>query len=891
MDSGFPGVLELRKRTLELENRFIAHVVAELKASNMHMRPKEETRKRRRSADADYRPNQDGRLSQRMFNQPRRASVGEVLKVSSTGRPRRKNARAVPREMLDEGEMEVEPVRGRFPRRSKQAVVNLDDDQLDAEFAPEVLDCLMEAREPRRSSAGSSRGFPSQMTPKVHDVHDSDLSADDDTDDTDDSEENVLLPVVRPKPVVRERTLCSDHMSLTPIIQDDDEGTDTEERRRVLARRPIKTRKLAEEESKSAFSAVPKSRHRLRADYMVLFPGAEGKIRIPQPPPPKLIQPDPRSQIRLYPLVNLVDMRKETQRVDLSFQRIAPRPVKAQQQMVSSKLALQPNAKPPSVEEALPKKAKGNLQVESVDMSSVAGNRSGHVNGLTYKGVPQSSRLQAHSVLPIAQVPEPRKETAISEKPVPTQTATAASKPTVSEGNIRPRPVPPRHRPVSKASNTKAPQVRSPHSQSMLAWKSQRPPRSLLSWKSQPRTSQAGSSPVTISPSGVMPPVRIRSPEAPASRIPTPNSVVSRGSLPGKSVGSNGTSGFPASSPIADSGNKNSGSGDGFPTTDTGASLRGNGVLSKEKGHVNNTLHGVTSMDPDASQSASSTALKQVGEAVQSGGPVVVTGNHQARSSAAGMRNGEACTPHSAGATDVVHITSSSNGHMREEESQRYQGILEESMLGQKIREGTPNRMSRTQQLEEWSSAVIRPGAGAPPLDSQMVTQNNELVVRNSGTVPHLPYSLLQSRTTPSAYGVPAQFAGPSGPVTGLPSQMTGVPASRASGVPAPYAGAVVNGSRQGNMNPCASPYPSVAGGGVLVPYQMSPDALRQVMESLNSSQRGSMPGQPGDRDIRQPVPSSFWKRYNDVYKQAYLEFAKEQEQKGEDGEEYPGEG
>lgn len=114
---------------LELENRFIAHVVAELKASNMHMRPKEENRKRRRSADADYRPVRGDRTSRRMLNKPR--SVGEVLMVASTGKQRGANARGLSREMLDEGVMEVEPVRGRFPRRSKQTVVNLDDNQLD----------------------------------------------------------------------------------------------------------------------------------------------------------------------------------------------------------------------------------------------------------------------------------------------------------------------------------------------------------------------------------------------------------------------------------------------------------------------------------------------------------------------------------------------------------------------------------------------------------------------------------------------------------------------------------------------------------------------------------------------------------------------------------------
>lgn len=151
-----------------------------------------------------------------------------------------------------------------------------------------MLDGLIEAREPRRSSVESSRGIPNQVAPNgatIHNVDDSDFSLNDDSDETDDNETEVLLPLVSPKPMVRERTLCSDHMSLTPIITDYEEGTDTEERRRVLARRPIKTRKLAEEESISAFSALPKSRHRLRANYMVLFPGAEGKIRLPQPKP------------------------------------------------------------------------------------------------------------------------------------------------------------------------------------------------------------------------------------------------------------------------------------------------------------------------------------------------------------------------------------------------------------------------------------------------------------------------------------------------------------------------------------------------------------------------------------------------------------------------------
>ncbi|CDF33765.1 unnamed protein product [Chondrus crispus] len=121
-------------------------------------------------------------------------------------------------------------------------------------------------------------------------------------EDFEDNESHLFIPLVRPKKIVRRRSLCSDHMSLTPVIDDDDEGTDSEERRKVQARRPLRKVLENQHEPRLVFAVVPKEGHRLCFDHKILLPGSDGAVFLPVPKPEGIIKPSEQSDILMHPL-------------------------------------------------------------------------------------------------------------------------------------------------------------------------------------------------------------------------------------------------------------------------------------------------------------------------------------------------------------------------------------------------------------------------------------------------------------------------------------------------------------------------------------------------------------------------------------------------------------
>eukprot|EP00178_Gracilaria_changii_P012692 TRINITY_DN3586_c0_g1_i1.p1 TRINITY_DN3586_c0_g1~~TRINITY_DN3586_c0_g1_i1.p1 ORF type:complete len:1012 (+),score=124.45 TRINITY_DN3586_c0_g1_i1:1932-4967(+) len=142
----------------------------------------------------------------------------------NTARPQRK--RRMIRYVYDEEEDEndvQDMLHVERPRRSKEIRENLNDD-----MAYEYMERTAHRKE--QESEGQQQSVEAEAQ-KLTVIDDS--SDDDDYDD----EQGFALKVVCPKPYVRERALESDFASLTPIITDSDDDTDTEHARKLNARR------------------------------------------------------------------------------------------------------------------------------------------------------------------------------------------------------------------------------------------------------------------------------------------------------------------------------------------------------------------------------------------------------------------------------------------------------------------------------------------------------------------------------------------------------------------------------------------------------------------------------------------------------------------------------
>lgn len=115
----------------------------------------------------------------------------------------------------------------RFPRRAKQMLPSLEEEALAKSYENAALQ-RVEAEEAQAALAKSRKA-----------LMEIELSSDSEMDENgdEDGEDEIILSVVHPKQRVRDRSLTSDRMSLTPVIMDDDVETDSEDRRRAEERR------------------------------------------------------------------------------------------------------------------------------------------------------------------------------------------------------------------------------------------------------------------------------------------------------------------------------------------------------------------------------------------------------------------------------------------------------------------------------------------------------------------------------------------------------------------------------------------------------------------------------------------------------------------------------
>lgn len=153
------------------------------------------------------------------------------------------------------------------PRRAKDNLANLNDDlayqhmlerQQQRQRADELAEEQRVAEEEKK-----------KRQPEV--VH---ISPDD--EEGDESDDIPRLPLVRPMPLVRNPVLKSDYLSLTPVITDDDDSTDCEQRRHFEARHPVwlfpKREPVVQLQPRAPinpFFPVPHTLRRMRRDFIV----------------------------------------------------------------------------------------------------------------------------------------------------------------------------------------------------------------------------------------------------------------------------------------------------------------------------------------------------------------------------------------------------------------------------------------------------------------------------------------------------------------------------------------------------------------------------------------------------------------------------------------------
>ncbi|KAI0562657.1 hypothetical protein FGB62_55g137 [Gracilaria domingensis] len=153
---------------------------------------------------------------------PHRRSLPQDLSHSRPQRKRRLVRYASSEESDDDDVREVH--RMERPRRSKEIRRNLNDD-----MAYEYMEKAAREREEERRRQREVEEAEKQDA----------MSVDDSSEDDDDLD--FVPKIVCPKPYVRERALQSDFASMTPIITDPDDDTDTEHYRKWNARRTKKT--------------------------------------------------------------------------------------------------------------------------------------------------------------------------------------------------------------------------------------------------------------------------------------------------------------------------------------------------------------------------------------------------------------------------------------------------------------------------------------------------------------------------------------------------------------------------------------------------------------------------------------------------------------------------
>lgn len=274
-----------------LENRFIAHVEAEMMSAQPNTRSREEVRKRPRTRHSHHFGEEVELLSPGPLSRPTRASAQRSWQHVSSRRSRRASARPVPKELFDDSDVEGGSSKSAYGSRANILVIS--DDEVQDDIIGDSLRV-----QPQRVRA---KNISSAETSDPGGKYSSDDLPDSD-DDYEDEEYSLSIPVVRPKRIVRKRSLCSDHMSLTPVINDDDEGTDSEERRKAKARRPLRSFFQTEEEPDLVFAVVPKEGHRLCFDQRILLPGADGSVFLPVPKPDGVSKPSEHSDILMHPL-------------------------------------------------------------------------------------------------------------------------------------------------------------------------------------------------------------------------------------------------------------------------------------------------------------------------------------------------------------------------------------------------------------------------------------------------------------------------------------------------------------------------------------------------------------------------------------------------------------
>ena len=281
---------KFRELSHELKNRFIAHVVAELRGSRSTARYKEDPRKRPRSQDA-YALHEDRDVSSRkQLKRPSRGIALQSLPHASVNTRRRASIDLTSNGVLDASDEEVESYRTRY--RTRRTVDALFDEDMNDEVV--IVDRRTQGLRRRDARLSSAE------TNDAEEKHSSEMHESD--EDYEDDESHLFIPLVRPKKIVRQRSLCSDHMSLTPVIDDDDEGTDSEERRKAQARRPLRKVLETQDEPRLVFAVMPKEGHRLCFDHKILLPGSDGAVFLPVPKPEGVVKPSERSDILMHPL-------------------------------------------------------------------------------------------------------------------------------------------------------------------------------------------------------------------------------------------------------------------------------------------------------------------------------------------------------------------------------------------------------------------------------------------------------------------------------------------------------------------------------------------------------------------------------------------------------------
>lgn len=204
-----------------LSNTFLEHVAAERGALKRAKRVQEEIRvpsvrrrpkKRQRTSSEESQRRKDLAT---MDMRPRRRSVDNGP-VSRGGSGRQ--------------HMSVQ----RFPRRAKQPIFSLDEDALAERYESAALRHMEEER--------TQSATPNPKGPSIA-IEEAD-GIDVEEDESEDNEDELVIPVVRPKQRVRDRPLASDCMSLTPFIMDEDVETDSEDRRRRDERRQLDQMRL-----------------------------------------------------------------------------------------------------------------------------------------------------------------------------------------------------------------------------------------------------------------------------------------------------------------------------------------------------------------------------------------------------------------------------------------------------------------------------------------------------------------------------------------------------------------------------------------------------------------------------------------------------------------------